>query len=417
MIEPKILNFLDKLSFSECYFVSEPQRKDMDFYEKAKREFVTKFSKYSGTLAIYQIGSVSFPGISDLDMMVIFKDDVRKLPLGLRYPNFLDEESKYCFPHPPAFYKESWCEFIYQIQPYSEPNHLWGKKIDYLNCDTTDKRVLRIITLWDIILSEYPGIFLYCFLRKKIYVRYVLARLGGLKHAVEMFAEIGGEKPEDWKGTFEQIEYLRAGWFNLSSNERLKRLLDGIKNALVVSVELIELFGEFLFSEFGEFIGDAGIYIGSNDFICFQKDWDKKESLSTSLYTYSRTGACVSILPCQYSLLLSKYAGNKTRLGRHIRKRLFFENSHHHPYLEQAIEKRFDLINEYFQYTEGLGTDSAHPFKFGCLSKGAGVKKRLKYRYLNLLSHTHRLCGHSKNLLLHLSALPNRLRGRLKFDV
>jgi len=57
------------------YFTDSPQYIPYFKYEDVIDAMVEKISKYKGLVSIYQIGSVSTPGISDIDMIAVFKDD------------------------------------------------------------------------------------------------------------------------------------------------------------------------------------------------------------------------------------------------------------------------------------------------------------------------------------------------------
>jgi hypothetical protein len=54
-----------------------PQVRQLEEYTNCVDFVVDKINKEKGVLAIYQFGNVTTPGISDIDMLVVFSDDVR----------------------------------------------------------------------------------------------------------------------------------------------------------------------------------------------------------------------------------------------------------------------------------------------------------------------------------------------------
>jgi len=75
--------------------------------------------------SIYQLGSVSDPGISDIDILVIFSDNT-----GMNGDprNVLDSKGKYLFTHQLFAIHESMINEFAQYYSFSNYRHLFGKK-------------------------------------------------------------------------------------------------------------------------------------------------------------------------------------------------------------------------------------------------------------------------------------------------
>ena len=56
-------------------FIDIPQPRTLDQYNSAIDEMTDRIRNHQGVVSIYQIGSVSNPGLSDIDMLVVFEDD------------------------------------------------------------------------------------------------------------------------------------------------------------------------------------------------------------------------------------------------------------------------------------------------------------------------------------------------------
>lgn len=73
-----------------------PKKHTLEDYNNAINKQVDVLSKVEGVTSIYQIGGLSTPGISDIDLVVVFKDDFR-YDLNPRINN--DDIANYLFTH------------------------------------------------------------------------------------------------------------------------------------------------------------------------------------------------------------------------------------------------------------------------------------------------------------------------------
>ena len=76
--------------------VDIPKKFNEDSYHKAIDKQVAALSKVDGVLSVYQIGGLSTPGISDIDLVVVFKDGF-KYNVNPRVNN--DDIGNYLFTH------------------------------------------------------------------------------------------------------------------------------------------------------------------------------------------------------------------------------------------------------------------------------------------------------------------------------
>ena len=56
-------------------FLNEPAQKSLDDYRASIDRVLKKVNQCGGIVAVYQIGGLSAPGISDIDLVVIVEDD------------------------------------------------------------------------------------------------------------------------------------------------------------------------------------------------------------------------------------------------------------------------------------------------------------------------------------------------------
>lgn len=77
---------------SESYeFINFPQKVGEEFYQSAREEIIQYYSQNRDILSIYEYGSVSSPGVSDLDIILVLKDDVNTIESFFEFSNISNE--------------------------------------------------------------------------------------------------------------------------------------------------------------------------------------------------------------------------------------------------------------------------------------------------------------------------------------
>lgn len=95
-------------------------------YEEVISDVVDQLSKTDGLKSVYQIGSVSSPGISDIDLLAIFDDNVRYNENPLRN---LSDVGRYLFTHGINGMKYSHFEQAKRFTLYHNYVKLWGEDL------------------------------------------------------------------------------------------------------------------------------------------------------------------------------------------------------------------------------------------------------------------------------------------------
>ena len=69
---------IKNIKLNNINFFNFPRKYSIDDYMKIQNEIAYELSSYKDIVGIYNIGSFSAPGISDIDMLIIFDDDITK---------------------------------------------------------------------------------------------------------------------------------------------------------------------------------------------------------------------------------------------------------------------------------------------------------------------------------------------------
>jgi hypothetical protein len=115
-------------------FIDAPRYVPRESYASVVGAMADYLTKQPGIASIYQIGHVSTPGISDIDMVAVFADDAS---CAIEPRDILSDDGRYLFIH--NLYGVSRSDFLVG-QSYSFFHnyvHLWGEEIPQASCRLT----------------------------------------------------------------------------------------------------------------------------------------------------------------------------------------------------------------------------------------------------------------------------------------
>lgn len=132
--------------------INEPKKVDGDRYREAQNELVGAVKDIKGVKSVEGFGSVSAPGISDLDFVIVVKESIngKKLKSNI---NTVMSEYEYLFLHPPHILTEDAYKHLPAIAPYNETETLAGSETE-LKMDK-DNRYARMTILFDLIYMKW----------------------------------------------------------------------------------------------------------------------------------------------------------------------------------------------------------------------------------------------------------------------
>lgn len=203
------------------YLTDFPRFFPVSVYDLAIKRMVGKLQKQNGVVSIFQIGSINSPGISDIDMLVVFEDATE---CNLNPLEDLSKIERYLFSH--SLYGTSEAHFQ-EVQRYTffhNYNLLWGNQLPVgrsdLSCE--EIRTLKAQIALEYLLQMYISI--------TIRLTYGIFRIVGLLRHVNalrydlQFLNVSSGK------LFDLIETLiswRDNWFkNKPTTQMLKIWID-----------------------------------------------------------------------------------------------------------------------------------------------------------------------------------------------
>lgn len=128
------------------------------FYEKTRSKAVELIGDLSGVRSVYQFGSASVPGNSDIDLMIVIEPDARAARSLFRTfeTRFTTAEKFVIYQHDPLVTGSAIAPYINYVRGCTHLTHLWGEDFDFdLNLDYHT----RLYILIELLTQYYPRIF------------------------------------------------------------------------------------------------------------------------------------------------------------------------------------------------------------------------------------------------------------------
>ena len=344
-------------------FFNEPKELVKEDYKEAIGKIVSRYEKNQEIAAIYDWGSPSNPGISDLDIVFVMQDGA-KSPLPLMHRSFmlLDEKTRYIARHPFMFIEERDFQDIRHIYPSGNLRKVFGRTIGQNRLKKDEEEVLQRAVLTDIIIRHYPRDFLGQQLQRKVNVRDSMLRLNSLKYTFETLRLLSGNKNKEHQRFASEVSCLRKEWFQSPDPGRLVALCD---YALTEIMDIIEKSRKLsLGSSWLKKLPDDIRYFGIKNSAHFIKDWEKEKAFSQMKQIFRASGRHTSVLPMELAPLILHYASQKGGISAHIRENLdpFYNLS----FDGKAISRRIQILNNQAELARRLRhSDFPAFFDFG----------------------------------------------------
>ena len=361
-------------------FFNLPREFNREHYKRAIDYILDKYYQINNLASIYNWGDPSAPGISDIDLVLVLKDNSRTaLPFLKRSFYFLNSKTRYLVRHPFMFIDENSFRDLRYVYPNTNLKLLFGKELKIKELSENETYYSCISLLNDIIVRHYPRDFIEQQINQRINVRDTMLRLNSLKHSIKTLSHLTKSKYQKWCKKLELIEGLRRNWFKSNDFE----LLIGLnKDALDISLKIIKEFTSFLKNK-----GIVKIHEGSNVYYngiknktLFIRNWNKNESLKRMSSLIRRKEKFYSILPIELAAQQFEYCKSNGLISNYIRRNLSnsigYDLKH-----KRIIEERIEVFNNQAKLALELKhSDFAAFFDFGYRST-SGINNMI----LNLL--------------------------------
>ncbi len=192
-----------------------------DDYERATEEFLRVAMETRGVIGVWQAGSVSVPGISDLDFILVVDEGARVSWRQMK--RSLSPETLRVLLHSPVAITENLAPWLVYVNDTRGIRRLSGPEISM--AEPEDRGLINLLVaarftmakLTSLVRTEFMG---------RASIRSFLCRVHGIRHN---FTLMDGLVPP----VFDDVADIRESWFRMGEEKfsRLERILSGAKEA------------------------------------------------------------------------------------------------------------------------------------------------------------------------------------------
>lgn len=238
-------------------YTNYPKKVSYDYYSKARSEFIGSLKKNVNILSIYEYGKVRAPGVSDLDLIIVFKNKIKgkitfnKLNIGpkalslVKYGTIIKTTEK--------IFKQ------FQFIDKFNLKKIFGKKILLIKPGEKIKNTIKLISILDFVPERILRVD--NFLNKNfVKIDSALNILNSLGYSLKLLEKITKKKRSS--KLLRNVKKLRESWYLIKDPE--KKLLAELKKIKMIGIELLFYYQKFLEGK--------NLYLKKNSYKLVKKD-------------------------------------------------------------------------------------------------------------------------------------------------
>jgi len=182
-------------------------------YEKTVDKMVEILKGEKSILAIYRMGNVNHPGISDLDLIVIFKDEAS---CNLKPSKHFSEIDQYIFTHSLAGASESFFRKMSAYTFWDKLNCIWGEEVQNLeNLSAEETELIKRQTALEYLYKNYIEL---CIQRsyRVLKLRSILQEIKAIRYDLNFLKIDEGQLYESVKELLSMLDH----WFEINFDRK-----------------------------------------------------------------------------------------------------------------------------------------------------------------------------------------------------
>lgn len=183
-------------------------------YEEVLYNYIKKIKKCKDIISIYKFGDISYPGLSDIDILIVLEDKVLEFNYkkysAIRYK----EKEKYIFLHEPFIINRSLAEKAEILYPLTNLSHLEGEKIKFIKPN--------LYHTTHFFIHEFLNGYMYWWKRarrrNKLSLRNIIPQFTSFTHSFRIFENIISKfyKNDNKKEYIDLLHFLKENIFNMN---------------------------------------------------------------------------------------------------------------------------------------------------------------------------------------------------------
>lgn len=226
-------------------FIDLPKKVGKKYYQTARNKIIQYYSQNSDILSVYEYGSVSSPGVSDLDIILVLKDNVKTKEIFFDFSNISTKVQHLLGDG--TVMKMSKNNFIHInfLENNINVNKLYGDDFKSINPDKSYREILDLISVIDW-LPERILRLTRVITSKNINIIDTLTLLHSYSYTIRKVGDITGTVKKSLKSqsTLNKIKSLRNDWYSLDNPQEV--LIECIQESITLGYSCLDIFENYL---------------------------------------------------------------------------------------------------------------------------------------------------------------------------
>jgi hypothetical protein len=303
-------------------FSDLPQRTLKERYDSAIELLTARWSSLLPCpVAVYQIGQVGAPGISDLDLVVVFRTAD---PIDWRHyqPEAFPNWVKQLMTHPPYCCVESDWSSLPAWLPFFALRHCWGSILQDPKVPEELSSGCAFGLLVDYLIAKIPRDILWIAWERPLRVRTLLCMLHSFKYVLKLAGQVGIALPANSGKVISEVDLLRTNWFEGNVVDHFESLSKLCGDVCELSGDLISQVQQALLKHAGAVHPDEHQKSGKqnrSELFEFATPWNWHQALKSSFKQFSLSGRIHWFNPSCFLNVLAVYSEQSPGFRKYLR--------------------------------------------------------------------------------------------------
>ncbi|MDD5772189.1 MAG: hypothetical protein PHX78_01820 [bacterium] len=407
-------HILNKLNINKIDFCNEPVLYDIGDYYKAIEHYLDKIIKTNEVKSVIQVGDISIPGISDIDLILILEKEIKTINTDIFSIFQLSKKDIHLFLHEPMIFNIDLIKNIYYWSPYPKFKYIYGEDLKIDRPAEDEAEIIATIILIEYFIMGYPRKALEMILNRRIRVREALCYINGIKYSIEILESLTG-KSLNYGKFLKDYNDFRFNWFNESDRNNI--LFNYLLETIEISFNLINVLSNYLNRKSDlsnnvsvpQYPFDFKAYLDRQFFTVFSNGMTIDKWLECIIDFYQGTGIVSVILPEMLFPLIETYSNiNQGIVSKHISRFLYDPNNMgtYQPFdglIKKTAEYKIKFLDDHINYLKHnkLLNRSSNINSFGCPIDDNNSKKLLRplkkqYHQIRMIRDLYFIKKHKK---------------------
>ena len=230
-----------------------PVKYSMADYDEARAEIIAKVKNSPGLIALFEIGCIPSPGISDMDFWAVFDDNAKSMCLP-SWPT-LSKKTRHLMMHKIFVASEKHYRQMLYFDPWTTnawpDGHplLWQKEditrdlgFELIEFTPEQRRDLSAVYIEGLLETIYSNIPFYA--KKELHIRETFETIKDCVYITRDTKIITGK---DIRSDFsERFKALQSNWFEIDEKKAIKEMTELVREGILIGFEVAFALAEWL---------------------------------------------------------------------------------------------------------------------------------------------------------------------------